>query len=75
MTKRPDIDASPAKTRYFLSLAGREFEVTRDEWIAAERAAGFRSKFGEGEEATAGFSNGSVSGRIEHEVADAVSQK
>lgn len=29
--------------------------VTRQEWINAERSAGFRSKFGPNEPATAGF--------------------
>jgi len=53
--------------RYFLSYMGMEKEVTRKEWIQAERDAGFRSKFGYAQEATGGFSSSSgVSGRIEY---------
>lgn len=41
-------------------------EVTKDDWIRAERSAGFRSKFGDDHEATGGFSGGGISGRIEY---------
>ena len=40
-------------------------EVTKEEFIQAERAAGFRPKYGDGV-ATGGFSGGGVSGYIEH---------
>lgn len=51
--------------RYWLSF-GRDSEwkeVTKEEYISAERSAGFRPKFGNGI-ATAGFSNGSINGEV-----------
>jgi hypothetical protein len=39
-------------------------EVTRDQWIAAERGAGFHPKGGGHRPATGGFSGGGVEGRI-----------
>lgn len=50
-------------TRYFLT---EEREVTIEEYVRAERDAGFRPK-GEdkGQPATAGFSSGKISGRTE----------
>ena len=50
-------------TRYFLT---EEREVTKEEWVRAERAAGFRPK-GEdvGQPATGSFSSGKISGRME----------
>lgn len=52
--------------RYWVRLGdGPEREVTKAEFIAAERAAGFYSKFGPNEVATAAFSNGRISGRTE----------
>lgn len=60
--------------RYYLALGNPlgpgnlvEVEVTREQWIAVERAAGFRGG-GDGP-ATAGFSNGLVAGRVGHQVA------
>jgi len=38
-------------------------EVTKEEWISAERAAGFHPKFGDGP-ATGGFSGNGMSGSI-----------
>lgn len=56
-----------ANKRYFLSYKGMEKEVSREEWIKAERDAGFRSKFGDDKEATGGFgSSNGVSGRVEY---------
>lgn len=53
--------------KYFLEYAGMKKEVTREEWIRAEGAAGFRSRFGDGQEATAGFgSSEGVKGSIEY---------
>lgn len=46
-------------------------EVTKEDWIKAERAAGFRPKLWSGDPnymttyATGGFSGGGISGRIE----------
>ena len=53
--------------KYFLRGSWEtEFrQVTKQEFISAEGAAGFRSKFGIGHVATGGFSNGSVEGRVE----------
>ena len=53
--------------KYFLEFMGMKKEVTREEWIKAERAAGFKSKFGDDSEATGGFSSSSgVKGSIEY---------
>lgn len=52
--------------RYYLEANGLKRQVSKEEWIKAERAAGFRSKFGDDSEATGGFSNGSVSGSISY---------
>lgn len=41
-------------------------EVTQEEFIRAERAAGFHPKYGCGPCATGGFSSGSVSGKVEY---------
>lgn len=55
-------------THYFLTHAplGEE-EVTEQEFIQAERAAGFFPKFGSDGPATGGFSNSqlNISGRVE----------
>lgn len=51
--------------RFFLShRVFGEKEVTQDEFIAAERSAGFYPKSGSGV-ATGGFGCGDISGRIE----------
>jgi hypothetical protein len=57
-----------SQARYYLShsLFG-EREVTREQFIAAERAAGFYPKFGQPDDlATGGFSSGDISGSIRH---------
>ncbi len=55
------------QNKYFLSYMGMEKEVTKAEYIQAERAAGFRSKFGDKEIATAAFGSGEgVKGRVEY---------
>ena len=56
--------------KYFLKAAWQEDydEVTREQFIAAERAAGFRPRGGGDGLATAGFSADNVSGKIEIEV-------
>jgi len=45
-------------------------EVTKEEYIRAERSAGFRSKFGDNEIATAGFSGHGVDGKVDYEKGD-----
>lgn len=51
--------------RFFLSHpAFGEKEVTKEEFIAAERAAGFFPKSGSGV-ATGGFGSGDIRGRVE----------
>lgn len=55
------------KKKYYLSFMGMKKEVSRDEWIRAERAAGFRNKFGDGHEATGGFGSAEgICGSIEY---------
>lgn len=52
--------------RYFLTLAGGpKREVTKAEWVAAERSAGFRGGR-PGEPSTGGFGNGYVNGSMEY---------
>ena len=52
--------------RYFLSLGGGpKREVTKAEWVAAERSAGFTGGR-PGEPSTGGFGNGSISGTLEY---------
>jgi hypothetical protein len=53
--------------KYYLSFMGMEKEVTKQEFISAERQAGFYSKFGSDHEATGGFGGGGVSGSIRYE--------
>ena len=61
--------------KYFLSIlgingvdiAGSEVEVTREEWLTAERRAGFWPTHGGDGPATGGFSGGGVHGRIEYD--------
>lgn len=50
--------------RYWLKNSWEEeyTEVTKEQYIKAERSCGFRSKFGEDQIATAAFSSGSVKG-------------
>jgi hypothetical protein len=60
------------KKKYFLEYKGMKKEVTKKEWIQAERSAGFRPKcscsYGQCEhEATGGFGSGEgVNGSIEY---------
>lgn len=55
--------------RYFLSVDGHpetETEVSKEEWVKAERRAGFNNTMGHPEEpGTGGFSGGGIRGRIE----------
>ena len=52
-------------TKYYIKFDGGDWrEVSKEEFISAEGAAGFRSKFGPGYLATAGFSGHGVSGKI-----------
>lgn len=57
--------------KYYLKLdCQKEYtEITKEEYIRAERQGGFHSKI-EGEIATAGFSSGSVQGKVEYEKGD-----
>ena len=63
--------------KYFLSantgieaLDKHEVEVTREEFIKAERQAGFYPKGGGDHLATGGFSGGGIRGRIKYEEGD-----
>lgn len=52
---------------YFLRVAGIDAawqEVTQEQFVKAERAAGFHPKPGGGPVATHGFSNGAIEGRV-----------
>jgi len=53
--------------KYYLSFHGLEKEVTKEEFIKAERQAGFYSKFGPDHLATGGFGGGGISGSIRYE--------
>lgn len=60
-------DYERSRSRYFLKLGNApEQEVTEEVFIRAERSAGFSPKPGCGPVATAGFSAGEVSGRVEY---------
>lgn len=51
--------------QYYLQLGeGPQQRVSEEEFIAAERAAGFRSKFGEDHVATGGFFSGVIRGTV-----------
>lgn len=52
----------PLIKKYFLSFMGMEKEVTKEEYIKAERQAGFHSKLGPDHEATGGFGSGGMKG-------------
>lgn len=54
--------------RYFLSTEfSPEAEVTKAQFVRAERAAGFRNTMGRPDEpATAGFIHGVIRGRVEY---------
>lgn len=53
---------------YWLQICGLEWQkATLDQFTQAERAAGFYSKAGHGKLATAGFSNGTIAGKITYE--------
>lgn len=57
-------------TRYYLGITGLgEFECDKKKWVEAERAAGFRPRYGasDAEPCTGGFSTGPFTGRIQHE--------
>jgi len=56
------------KIKYYLKVSWQKeyTEVTKEEYIRAERNAGFHSKFGDGEIATASFSNGNVEGKVRY---------
>ena len=54
--------------RYWLQIRELEWqEVTRSQFIRAERAAGFHSQGGSDELATAGFTNAIMAGKITYE--------
>lgn len=56
------------RERYFLKADHQTEwdEVTREQFINAEQAAGFRSKFGSNHPATSGFSGRGMRGRVEY---------
>ena len=55
--------------KYFLKADHQEEEeeVTEEDFITAERNAGFHSKFGRNSVATGGFSAHGISGRVEYD--------
>ena len=55
--------------KYFLKADWQKDyqEVTKEQFIAAERAAGFRSKLGPKAVATGGFGGNGVSGKVEYD--------
>lgn len=58
--------------KYYLGAIGLpEREVSKEEFIRAEQAAGFRSKFGPHQVATGGFSGAGMSGRVVYVPAEA----
>ncbi len=60
--------------RYFLSIFdGPKQEVTKAQWVAAERSAGFHGGR-PGEPSTGGFGNGTISGTIEYVPTDLAGQ-
>lgn len=66
ITEAEVIRGEPQRERYWLGVTGQPMlPVTREEYIQAEQAAGFRSKFGPDAPATAGFSTGTICGRKE----------
>lgn len=57
---------NPDGKRYWIRVGENpEQEVTREDFIKLERSAGFFSRFGPDEVATAGFANGALTGRVE----------
>ena len=56
------------ETKYFLKadFMDEYKEVTKEQFIQAERSAGFRPKGGGDGVATGGFSGGGVSGKVEN---------
>lgn len=58
---------SKMKNRYFLKtfFSSQETEVTKEQYIQAERNAGFYPKSGNSP-ATASFSSGTISGRVQY---------
>lgn len=57
-----------SQVRYFLrhrTEEARWTEVSKPEWVSAERGAGFRNTWGrDSEPATGGFGNGSIEGSV-----------
>ncbi len=66
--KKSYTEEVPVENKYFVRVCGTEVwnEVTKKQYVQAERGAGFYSKFGEEEEATAYFNDGYVEGKIEY---------
>ena len=62
-----DVLKSMKEYKYYLKAFYEEewTEVSQDEFIRAERHAGFRPKYGTGPVATGGFSGGGMKGRVE----------
>lgn len=63
------INQEPKITEHYYLKADHQTEwdeVTREQFINAEQAAGFRSKFGVGHLATSGFSGKGMRGKVEH---------
>lgn len=57
---------------YLTDGSGPECEVTMEEWVAAEREAGFNNRMGRPDlPATAGFAGKHIGGRIEYVTGEA----
>jgi hypothetical protein len=52
--------------KYFCNAYGQKIEITKAQFIAAERASGFRPKYGGDGPATGGFSSGPISYSVVH---------
>jgi len=62
--------AAEKREHYYLGITGHPesmVEVTQEEFILAERAAGFRPKHGCGPVATGGFGSGGIQGSVRYE--------
>lgn len=67
--EQPEQRSKPAMVEKYYLKADHQTEwdeVTRTQFIAAEQAAGFRSKFGPNHPATGGFGGGGMRGRVEY---------
>lgn len=69
MSERYESSAAHTEPRYYLGVVGHPesmVEVTEEEFVRAERGAGFRPKPGLGPVATGGFSSGGIRGSVRY---------